>query len=153
MENKIMMLTKFTNNIYRLNQAYLDKHLEKFELTTGTYPYLIVLKRNSGISQNEISRELNVDKAMSARSVKKLIELGYIKKEENIEDIRAYKLYLTTKAEAVIPEILEIIQAWIGILADGISDYEAAAAMGFLEKVLENGRNYRREHCERVKEN
>ena len=127
------------------------KKLEKFNLTTGTYPYLLVLNRNEGISQNEISKELNVDKAMSARTVKKLIELGYIRKEENEEDIRAYKLYITDKAKSIIPEIIEILDDFTSILVQGNDRETIETSLDFLESVLENGKRYRKKCCERMK--
>lgn len=151
MDNKMRSLIKLTNSIYRCTQTHIDKKLEKFNLTTGTYPYLFVLNRNEGISQNEISRELNVDKAMSARTVKKLIELGYIRKEENEEDIRAYKLYITDKAKSIIPEIIEILDDFTNILVQGNDRERIEASIEFLESVLENGKRHRKKCCERMK--
>lgn len=151
MDNKIRPLLKLTNSIYRCTQAHIDKKLEKFNLTTGTYPYLLVLNRNEGISQNEISKELNVDKAMSARTVKKLIELGYIRKEENEEDIRAYKLYITDKAKSIIPEIIEILDDFTSILVQGNDRETIETSLDFLESVLENGKRHRKKCCERMK--
>lgn len=151
MDNKIRPLLKLTNSIYRCTQVYIDKKLEKFNLTTGTYPYLFVLNKNEGISQNEISRELNVDKAMSARTVKKLIELGYIRKEENEEDIRAYKLYITDKAKSIIPEIIEILDDFTNILVQGNDRETIETSLNFLESVLENGKRHRKKCCERMK--
>ncbi len=37
--------------------------------------------------------ELNVGQSMSAITIRLLIELVYIRKKENLDDIRAYKLY------------------------------------------------------------
>lgn len=151
MDNKATKLIKLTNNIYRCTQTYMDKNLEKFNLTVGTYPYLFVLNKNPGISQNEISRELNVDKAMSARTVSKLIKLGYIRKEENVHDIRAYKLYITEQGKSIIPEIFSIVQEWIDILVKGNSEEKIQIAIEFLESVLENAKKHKRKECERKK--
>lgn len=152
MNKKIATLIKLNSNIYRCTQAYMDKKLEKFELTMGTYPYIMVLNRKPGISQNEISKELNVDKAMSARTIKKLIELEYISKEENKDDIRAYKLYITEKGKIVIPEIVKIVNEWSSVIVEGSSDKETETAIEFLESALENGRRYRAKQCERMEE-
>lgn len=151
MDNNVRILLKLTNGIYRCTQVYIDKKLAKFDLTIGTYPYLLVLNKNEGISQNEISRELSVDKAMSARTIKKLIELGYIRKEENEEDIRAYKLYITDKAKSIIPELIEILNNWTDILVQGNDKDRVETSLEFLENVLENGKKYKRECCERMK--
>lgn len=142
------MLTKFTNSIYRCTQAYLDKRLSKFKLTTGTYPYLLVLNRCDGISQNDISKELSVDKAMSARTIKKLIELGYVRKEENKDDVRAYKLHITDKGKCLVPEIKKVTQEWINILVEGNNEDEIRISMKFLENVLRKGKEYRAKCCE-----
>lgn len=151
MNNEAATLIKLTSNIYRCSQTYLDRKLEKFNLTMGTYPYLLVLNRIEGISQSEISRELNVDKAMSARAVKKLISLGYIKKEENKEDVRAYKLYITDKAKKIVPEIIKIIYGWINIIVDGSSEEDIGISIRFLDNVLKNGKMYRKSICERMR--
>lgn len=143
MNDKITSLTKLNGKIYRSTQCYIDKGLDKFKLSTGIYPYLLILNENEGISQNEISRELNVDKAMSARAVKKLIELGYIQKRENREDVRAYKLFLTDKGRNIIPEIMKVIHNWIDILVEGCSEEEKEVGITFLDKVLSNAKKYK----------
>ncbi|AGK98847.1 MarR family winged helix-turn-helix transcriptional regulator [Clostridium pasteurianum] len=150
MNDKITSLTKLNGKIYRSTQCYIDKRLEKFKLSTGIYPYLLILNETEGISQNEISRELSVDKAMSARTIKKLIELGYIEKRENKEDIRAYRLFLTDKGREVIPEIIKVIHSWIAILVEGCSEEEMEIGIEFLDKVLLNARKHKEKCKERI---
>lgn len=106
------------------------------------YPYLLILHENEGISQNKISKELNVDKAMSARTIKKLIELDYIKKVPDEEDSRAYRLYTTDKAEKVIPEIRREIDNWIKIISRD-SQNEFDAAVSFLSNAVINAKEYK----------
>jgi DNA-binding MarR family transcriptional regulator len=144
MDNKARNLIKFTSKIFRCTQVYFDRKLEKFHLSTGTYPYLLNLNENEGVCQSELSRKINVDKAMSARTIKKLIEIGYIRKEENKEDVRSYKLYMTDKGRAIIPEIYKIIEEWSGILVQDSSEEEINTSIGFLEKILINGEKFKR---------
>ncbi|MEK4330422.1 MarR family transcriptional regulator [Paenibacillus sp. FSL R7-0312] len=68
---------------------------------------LIILESNEGISQNKLSEEVGNDKAMSARTIKKLIELGYIYKKQHESNSKAYRIYLTAKAKDILPEIHE----------------------------------------------
>lgn len=151
MDDRITTLIKLNNSIYRCTQVYADKKLEKYKLSIGTYPYLLALNKFPGMNQNEISKHLNVDKAMSARTVKKLIEYGYIKKKENKEDIRANKLYITEAAEAIIPDIIKILSEWIEIIVSGSSEEQIETGIDFLESVLKNAKEYRAKLCERVK--
>lgn len=141
MNNKAIDLIGLTGCLYRCAQAYFDKELKKFNLSMATYPYVLSLSKNEGINQNEISRKLYVDKSMSAKSIKKLINLGYVHKKENKEDARAYKLYLTDKAKDIIPEILEIRDRWIDILSQGSGDGSIETSIDFLWKALGNGKD------------
>ncbi|WP_291571757.1 MarR family winged helix-turn-helix transcriptional regulator [Clostridium sp. UBA4548] len=136
-------LIKFVNTISRITQSYTDEVMVKLNLTSGTYPFLLVLYRKEGINQNEISRELNVDKAMSARSIKKLIDLEYIEKKEDEKDSRAYKLYLTEKGRAIVPEIKKEIQQWIKIITKDFSKDEEALLEELLSKVLSNAKKHK----------
>ena len=45
------------------------------------------------VSQNKISEDIGNDKAMSARTITKLIELDYVYKEADERDSRAFRLY------------------------------------------------------------
>lgn len=136
-------LIKFVNTISRITQSYTDEAMMKLNLTSGTYPFLLVLYRKEGINQNEISRELNVDKAMSARSIKKLIDLEYIEKNEDEKDSRAYKLYLTEKGRAIVPEVKKEIQQWIKIITKDFSKDEEALLEEMLSKVLSNSKKHK----------
>lgn len=150
MDNKVKKLTMLNGCIYRCTQQYLEKELKKFTLTIGTYPFLLTLYRNEGVCQKKISNELNVDKAIATRNVRKLVELGYIRKEQNTEDTRAYKLYVTSKGKQVIPEVIEIIQKWIEILVEGTSEEKIGESIELLERVLKNGKKYKNECVERM---
>lgn len=133
-----MYLIKLNNKIFRTTQVYLDKVLKKYELSSGSYPYLLVLNENEGISQNKISKELGFDKAMSARTVTKLIKLGYLDRKEDEADSRAYKLYLTEKAKIIIPNVLKEIHKLVGLITKNLSEKEKVITIDSLNKILNN---------------
>ena len=138
MKEEIMYLFKLNNKIFRASQVYLDKRLKAYELSSGSYPYLLMLNENEGISQNKISEELGCDKAMSARTITKLIKLGYLDRRQDETDSRAYKLYLTENAKIIIPKILEEVHKLIHIITDGSSEQEMMNIINFLTNVVNN---------------
>jgi DNA-binding MarR family transcriptional regulator len=140
MGRTVFSIIKLTNLIYRCTQSHTNEVMKEFHLGSGTYPFLLILYGNEGINQNQISRELNVDKAMSARTVKQLITLGYIKKEEDPQDSRAFNLFLTDKAKAVIPKLREKLLQWNEAITVGMSEDEKRGLMELLSKVLENAK-------------
>ncbi|GFZ30681.1 MarR family transcriptional regulator [Clostridium zeae] len=143
MDDSRTSLIKLVNKLYRSTQAQLDVSLEKFNLTSGMYSYILILENHEGISQNCISKKLNVDKAMSARTIKKLIELDYIRKEVDEEDSRAYRLFLSDKARKIIPEIKKEIRDWIDIISLGSHEEDVDKVIAFLNNALKNAKNYK----------
>ncbi len=136
-----MHLIKLNNKIFRTTQVYLDKVLKEYELSSGSYPYLLTLAENEGISQNKISKELGHDKAMSARTITKLIKLGYFNRKEDEDDSRAYKLYLTEKGKDVIPKVIDKIRKLIDIITRDLNEEEKITTMDSLDKILKNIKN------------
>ena len=131
-----MSLIKLNSNIFRRNQVYLDNVLKKYELTSGSYPYLLILNEKKGISQNQISKDIGHDKAMSARTITKLIDLGYIYRKEDEADSRAYKLYLTEKAETIIPKVIREIHKLIDLITEDLNEDEKTITIVSLNKIL-----------------
>ena len=147
LELTTMHFIMLNNKIYRNTQIYLDKALKKYGLGSGAYPYLFILEKNEGISQNKISREIGHDKAMSARTITLLIELGYVYKEEDERDSRAYRLYLTAKAREIIPEIHKEIRILINLITESLSEEEKITTIGAMSKIFENTQRFK--ECEK----
>jgi len=112
--------------------------LKEYDLSSGSYPYLLTLRGNEGISQNKISEEIGCDKAMSARTITKLIKLGYLDRNKDETDSRAYKLYLTEKAKVVIPKVLEQIHKLDNLITRNLNYDEKVITIDSLNKILNN---------------
>ena len=144
MEEEIMQLLKLNNKIFRTTQVYLDKVLKKYELSSGSYPYLLMLRHKDGINQNMISEKLGYDKAMTTRTVTKLIKLGYLEKNKDQSDHRANNIYLTPKASVVIENILDEIHALVRLMTADMDDQEKINTVNSLKKMLTNARELNR---------
>lgn len=131
-----MNLIKLNSKIFRNTQIYLDRVLKKYDLSSGSFRYLFILEANAGISQNKISNLIGNDKAMSARTITKLIELDYVYKKEDDKDGRAYNLYLTSKAKGIIPEIHNEIESLINLITEELSEKEKDITMKSLTKIF-----------------
>lgn len=142
MENR-SFLTKHMAMIYRASQGYLDSKLKEYNLTSGTYPFILAIYDNEGISQNELSEYVKVDKSLSARAIKKLIELGYVEKIINSEDSRAYKLYLTDSAKEIVPKILNELNGWLDIITKDLTNEQKKTAEILLENMYLNIKEFK----------
>lgn len=126
----------FNSKIFRNTQVFLDKILKKYGLSSGSIPYIFNLEKNEGISQNKLSKEVGNDKAMSARTITKLIELDFVYKNQDEKDSRAYNLYLTEKAKELIPKIHKEINALVDLITEDLTEEEKLITANSLRKIL-----------------
>jgi DNA-binding MarR family transcriptional regulator len=136
MESECIHFIKLNNKIYRNLQIYLDRVLKKYGLSSGAYPYLFILEKEEGISQNKISKEVGNDRAMSTRTITKLIKLDYLYKKGDESDNRAYKLYLTEKAKNIMPAIHEEFKIIVSLVTEDLSEDEKIIMMDSLRKIF-----------------
>ncbi|NDO47825.1 MarR family transcriptional regulator [Clostridium sp. MD294] len=83
--------------------------IEPFGLTVGEESYFIALAHEDGLTQDELSSRVNVDKSATARAVKSLEAKGYIEREIDPFDRRNKKLYFTEKAKKVYISLSEAL--------------------------------------------
>ncbi|SEW23413.1 MarR family winged helix-turn-helix transcriptional regulator [[Clostridium] fimetarium] len=134
----IMHLLKLNNKIFRYTQIYLDKVLKEFQLSSGSYPYLLILKDKDGINQNRISEELGYDKAMTTRTLAKLIKIGYLDRIRDDDDFRANKIFLTEKGKAVTVKILDKLHELEKLITTDLNEEEKVNTIESLNKILCN---------------
>ena len=122
--------------LYRKNQVYLNTALKDLMLTASELPLVTYLSSHGGVSQEELSAFLLIDKAATARAVKSLISKGFIKKEKDPDDRRANKLFLTPSAQTQMPEITKRLRKWNGYLTENLDEGTADVMYQALESMV-----------------
>lgn len=131
-----MLITKRVAHLSKYTQFHMDEVLKKYKLSTGLYPFLLALDSEEGINLDCISKKVNVDKAMSTRSVQKLIDLSYIEKQTDAKDSRACQLFLTDMAREIIPSIQFELLLWNKEITADLSEDEIIIFHELLEKIF-----------------
>ena len=124
--------------IHRHSQIYIDHHLEKFGFGSGQVRFFMELSRVDGINQEQLSERLEVDKATTARAVRKLMELGYVERVRDQKDHRVYRLHLSEKVRERVPQVQEEMQGLTKLLARDFSDEERVQALDLLRRMTTN---------------
>lgn len=110
------------HNISKNQMKYLNSHIKDLNLG-HEMRYIMAIYDNPGISQDDLVIMFGQSKASIAKSLKKLEDQGYIKREINPENRRKYMLNITEKGGEVIPRIRKISKQWekeVGITEDDI---------------------------------
>lgn len=98
--------------IYRQRQNYMKEQLSSFEIGLTDYPLMLILDEKKGLSCNEISKNYFINKSLVSKSSSKLIELGYLKQEKDLNHKQRINLYLTPTGEKIVSKIKKISKSW-----------------------------------------
>lgn len=124
--------------LYWYKRRYMAKELIPYGLSPGHHAFLMVLFHKDGARLEELARALRVDKAVSTRMIRGLIEEGFAYRERDITDNRAYRVYLTEKGRALYPRIAGMTEILTEVYLDGFSDEERVLLIEMLDRMVKN---------------
>ena len=136
--NSCQSVGKYISIIHRTGSSFFSKEFSKFNIGSGQYMYLIHLYKNDGLSQEELTEILNIDKGTTAKSIKKLETEGFVMRVKDKNDKRINRVYLTPKALEIKDEFLSSINAWENTLTSNLSYAEKEQALTLLKKITYN---------------
>lgn len=131
---------KVLNNISRSQAIYRSAKISAKDLSVSHYAFVLAICREKGRSQEDIARELCLNKSTVARALNTLEENGYIERRALPNDKRQLSVYPTEKMLAVLPEIKESSDEWMRLLSDGIPKEELAIFNSVLERMQARAR-------------
>lgn len=129
--------------IYRISRSanvYFSREMQKYGLGSGHFFFLRILMSREGISQKELSNILDVDKATTAKAMKKLAEAGYVKREIDSLDTRIYRLFLTDNGKKIGQELRRLGANFEEILTEGLSEDEKQQLQSLLQRAATNAK-------------
>ena len=140
---------KMLNNISRSQAIYRHDRISAQDMQAGQYAYALAICREPGRSQEELARELCINKSTVARTLNTLEENGYIVRNPLPNDKRQFSIHPTEKMLAVLPEIKQVSVEWMTLLSEGIPQEE----LDIFDSVLERMQTRAREIIRRQEEN
>ena len=131
---------KMLNNVSRSQAIYRKSRISAPDLQPGHYAFVLAICHAPGRSQEELARELCINKSTVARNLNALEEKGYITRNPLPNDKRQFAVYPTDKMLAVLPEIKSASSDWMELLADGIPQDELDVFNSVLERMQKRAR-------------
>lgn len=131
--NQKPFLGRSISILYRQMQIYLNRHLKELNISSSEYFFLLHLKNEPYLCQDELSRRAYVDKAFTTRSIQSLKQKGFVNQLKDPSDKRKNLISLTEKGRLIIPKIVEILDTWNASLIEGIGFTDAQNLARHLE--------------------
>jgi len=124
--------------IERKHRKYMNHSLSQDGINNVAYSYVIIIKKNPGISQDNLADELGVNKSRVARIVRDLETVGYITREPSPGNRRQYMLKLTGSGEDLYKVIIEKSIEWGNYISLGIDEKDKESIIRIIDKILDN---------------
>ena len=113
-------LVAWIHNLSKNHFKYLKSKIAEFDLGHEVR-YIMMIYDNPCISQDDLVIMSGQSKGNIAKSLKKLEEDGFIKREVNPGNRRKYMLKTTSKGDELVPKVRQISKDWekeVGITED-----------------------------------
>ena len=131
---------KMLNNISRSQAIYRHSKISASDLQSSHYAYVLSICREPGRSQEDIARELCVNKSTVARALNCLEDAGYISRTASLADERQFAVYPTDKSLTVLPQLKNASDEWMKLLSEGISEDELLIFDSVLRRMQDRAR-------------
>lgn len=126
---------RYISQIHRKGRIFISKELNCLGIGSGQVMFLLELYRGDGKSQEELAERLNIDKGTTARAIRKLEEEGFIIREKDLVDKRAYKVYLTKKGNDIKNNVYEIMMKWEEKITSNLNEEESKTIVNLLSRI------------------
>ena len=123
-------IMKSMNRISRCQAMFRGKNLEA--VCPCHHAFVFSICRSPGHSQEQLARELCLNKSTVARTLSQLEDAGLVRRDPNPEDKRQSLVYPTDKMLEILPEVKALAENWNALISEGVSIDD----MEIFEKVL-----------------
>lgn len=138
MDNLEASIGRYIGIIFRRAQVFMANELKPYNIGSGQYVFLLVLNRKDGMTQEQLSHELALDKGTTARALDKLEASGYVIRKRSTEDGRAYNVFLTEAGREIQPVLQRTLNRWRESVLVDISREDRQTLGKILQKMAAN---------------
>lgn len=136
----MLSFMKMLNNISRSQAIYRNSRITASDLNSCHYAFVISICRKPGRSQEEIARDLCLNKSTVARALNSLETNGYILRTPLPNDKRQFSVHPTEKMLGVLPKVRKASAEWRDLLSEGIPESDMEIFNSVLERMEERAR-------------
>lgn len=115
--------------------AFCSRRLQEIGVTQGQLYFLLYIGKHPGCAPGELTRALHLDWGHAQRSLDKLAQDGFVRREKNPQDRRAYRLWLTQRGETAFAVSHQVFYDWDAAVLQALSPEEQRQLFALLERV------------------
>ena len=124
------------NHMARLLERGLAARIRPLGLTTGTFPALLELWEDDGLTQKQLVERLDIEQATMANTLSRMERDGLIRREKDPGDGRVQRIRLTERACALRDPAIAAATAENEDALHALSDEESAEFISLMQKII-----------------
>lgn len=128
-------IMKKMNIISRCQAMYRNERAASEELSACHSAFVLTVCRAPGLSQEELAREICLNKSTVTRTLSYLEEHGFVERRSDAQDKRVLLVYPTEKMLSVLPRVREVTREWNALISRGIDEEEMRVFFSVLERM------------------
>ena len=131
-------LGQIISDVSRLMRRAFDERARGIGVTRPQWQVLTILARHEGINQGGLAELLDVEPITLCRMVDRLQDAGMIERRADPGDRRAWRLFLTDRANGLLNELRPLALSLFDEAMTGLSVPERDALHDMLERIRVN---------------
>ncbi|MCM1991357.1 MarR family winged helix-turn-helix transcriptional regulator [Oceanirhabdus seepicola] len=135
MDDSKNLMGRWISVLYRQFQVYINKELKELNISSSEYIYIIELFMDDGVSQDDLSKQLFINKSAVARSISSLEKKNYVLRRTDKYDKRIKRVYLTEKSREIEEKLFKALENWDSIIKANIDESSVNITTKTLQKM------------------
>ena len=131
-----------TNIISRCESIYRQDKFKKDGLMACHQSYILAICHHPGMTQEQLSKHICINKSGVTRHLAFLEEKGYVERRPDMNDKRAVCVYPTQKMLDIYPEVKAVANEWNMYLTENIPPEELDCFFSVLDKIADRAQKY-----------
>ncbi len=125
-------------DVHSLMTRSFDRRLESVGLTRSQWRVLSPLLREDGITQTTLADIVEIEKAPLGRTLDRLEDTGWIRRERDPDDRRARRVFLTKKVNPIVTDVSDVVRSLFGDALKGFKTKDVETLMRHLMTIKSN---------------
>ncbi len=133
------MFSTYIERLHRDFSFFCGEELRKRGVSVGLLYFILEVCTHPGCTPSDLTRDLSLDRAYVLRTIQKLVEDGFFRREAHPTDRRATVLYATEKGQAIFELGRDLLHRWEDRALDGMTESEKEQLFMLLQRIASKG--------------
>lgn len=128
--------------VSRRAQLCVGEIAKKYDLSAAEQPFFMAICKQNGLTQEELTSLVGVDKAMTTRAIHSLESKGFIVRKQDEKDKRQKLVYKTKKVDLIEANLRTDLLKFNDYFTSRIDESELEIFMSILNRMNDNLSQY-----------